>query len=74
MTTKVGNTEKLTATVQYEKETTSGVTVTWLSDNPDVATVAQDGTITAKSVGKARVTAAVVENGVTYSDFCDVIL
>ena len=51
MTTKVGNTEKLTATVQYKKETTSGVTVTWLSDNPDVATVAQDGTITAKSVG-----------------------
>ena len=74
MTTKVGNTEKLTATVQYKKETTSGVTVTWLSDNPDVATVAQDGTITAKSVGKARVTAAVVENGVTYSDFCDVIV
>ena len=74
MTTKVGNTEKLTATVQYEKETTSGVTVTWLSDNPDVATVAQDGTITAKSVGKARITAAVVENGVTYSDFCDVIV
>ena len=74
MTTKVGNTEKLTATVQYKKETTSGVTVTWLSDNPDVATVAQDGTITAKSVGKARVTAFVVENGVTYSDFCDVIV
>ena len=74
MTTKVGNTEKLTATVQYKKKTTSGVTVTWLSDNPDVATVAQDGTITAKSVGKARITAAVVENGVTYSDFCDVIV
>ncbi len=74
MTTKVGNTEKLTATVQYEKKTTSGVTVTWLSDNPDVATVAQDGTITAKSVGKARITAFVVENGVTYSDFCDVIV
>ncbi len=74
MTTKVGNTEKLTATVQYKNKTTSGVTVTWLSDNPDVATVAQDGTITAKSVGKARVTAAVVENGVTYSDFCDVIV
>ena len=73
MTTKVGNTEKLTATVQYKKETTSGVTVTWESDNPEVATVA-DGVITAKSVGKARVTAAVVENGVTYSDFCDVIV
>ena len=73
MTTKVGNTEKLTATVQYKKETTSGVTVTWESDNPEVATVA-DGVITAKSVGKARITAAVVENGVTYSDFCDVIV
>ena len=73
MTTKVGNTEKLTATVQYKEETTSGVTVTWESDNPEVATVV-DGVITAKSVGKARVTAAVVENGVTYSDFCDVIV
>ena len=73
MTTKVGNTEKLTATVQYKQETTSGVTVTWESDNPEVATVV-DGVITAKSVGKARVTAAVVENGVTYSDFCDVIV
>ena len=73
MTTKVGNTEKLTATVQYKEETTSGVTVTWESDNPEVATVV-DGVITAKSVGKARITAAVVENGVTYSDFCDVIV
>ena len=73
MTTKVGNTEKLTATVQYKEETTSGVTVTWESDNPEVATVV-DGVITAKSVGKARITAFVVENGVTYSDFCDVIV
>ena len=74
-TLKVGDTSELTATVKHEgTEIKDGsVTVTWESDNPEVATVV-DGVITAKSVGKARVTAAVVENGVTYSDFCDVIV
>ena len=74
-TLKVGETSELTATVKHEgKEIKDGsVTVAWESDNSDVATVV-DGTITAQSVGKARVTAAVVENGVTYSDFCDVIV
>ncbi len=72
---KVGDltSEPLIATVKHENSEISGLTVTWESDNPEVATVV-DGGITAKSVGKARVTAAVVENGVTYSDFCDVIV
>ena len=74
-TLKVGDTSELTATVKHEgTEITDGsVTVTWASDNTDVATV-EKGKITAQSVGKARITAAVVENGVTYSDFCDVIV
>ena len=74
-TLKVGDTSELTATVKHEgTEIKDGsVTVTWASDNTDVATV-ENGKITAQSVGKARVTAAVVENGVTYSDFCDVIV
>ena len=74
-TLKVGDTSELTATVKHEgTEITDGsVTVTWASDNTDVATV-ENGKITAQSVGKARVTAFVVENGVTYSDFCDVIV
>ena len=74
-TLKVGDTSELTATVKHEgTEIKDGsVTVTWASDNADVATV-ENGKITALAVGKARVTAAVVENGVTYSDFCDVIV
>ena len=74
-TLKVGDTSELTATVKHEgTEIKDGsVTVTWASDNTDVATV-EKGKITALAVGKARVTAAVVENGVTYSDFCDVIV
>ena len=72
-TLKVGDTSELTATVKHVNTTISDVNVTWASDNTDVATV-ENGKITAQSVGKARVTAAVVENGVTYSDFCDVIV
>ena len=74
-TLKVGDTSELTATVKHEgTEIKDGsVTVTWESDNTDVATV-ENGKITAQSVGKARVTAFVAENGVTYSDFCDVIV
>ena len=72
-TLKVGDTSQLTAVVKHEETKINDVDVTWESDNPEVATVL-DGVITAKSVGKARVTAFVVENGVTYSDFCDVIV
>ena len=74
-TLKVGDTSELTATVKHENQTITDINlkVTWESDNPEVATVV-DGVITAQSVGKARITAAVVENGVTYSDFCDVIV
>ena len=73
-TLKVGDTSKLTAVVKHEETKINDVDVTWTSDNEEVATVDANGTITAKSVGKARITAAVVENGVTYSDFCDVIV
>ena len=72
-TLKVGDTSQLTAVVKHEETKINDVDFTWESENPEVATVL-DGVITAKSVGKARVTAAVVENGVTYSDFCDVIV
>ncbi len=76
LTLKAGDTQTLSAAVKHEEtEIKDGsVTVTWASDNTDVATVDKKGKITALAVGKARVTAAVVENGVTYSDFCDVIV
>ena len=73
-TLKVGDTSQLTAVVKHEETKINDVDVTWESDNPEVATVDKNGKITALAVGKARITAAVVENGVTYSDFCDVIV
>ena len=75
LTLKAGDTQTLSAAVKHEETEIKddSVTVTWASDNTDVATV-ENGKITAQSVGKARITAAVVENGVTYSDFCDVIV
>ena len=73
LTLKAGDTQTLSAAVKHEETPIDGLTVTWESDNSEVATV-ENGKITAQSVGKARVTAFVVENGVTYSDFCDVIV
>ena len=55
MSLLVGQTEKLTATVQPAN--TTDKTVTWKSDNEAVATVSSDGTVTAVSVGTANITA-----------------
>ena len=55
MTLFVGQTDRLTATV--EPENTTDATVTWASDNEVVAKVSADGTVTAISVGIANVTA-----------------
>ena len=55
MTLLVGQTDKLTATVTPEN--TTDKTITWKSDNEDVATVSEDGTVTAVSVGMANITA-----------------
>ena len=60
-----GNTHKLTATVLPEN-TTDSKSVSWSSSNEAVATVSEDGTITAKSVGTAVITAT-SENGKTAS-------
>ena len=57
-----GKTEKLTVTLLPEG--TTQTKVTWSSDNGDVATVSQDGTITAVAKGSATIT-AVAENGAT---------
>ena len=51
-----GNTHKLTATVLPEN-TTDSKSISWSSNNEAVATVSEDGTITAKSVGTAVITA-----------------
>lgn len=51
-----GGTLALTATVLPEDATDNSVT--WSSDNEDVATVNADGTVTAVSVGEAAITAS----------------
>ena len=70
----VGMSDQLTATVKHNETPINDVSVTWISDNPDVATVDASGNITAKELGKARITASATENGTTFSDFCDVII
>ena len=50
-----GNTATLTATVVPEKATDK--TVTWRSDNTDVATVDENGLVTAVAEGTANITA-----------------
>ena len=56
ITLTVGNTEQLTAKVNPETET-----VTWGSSDPDVATVSDDGLVTAVKAGTATITAALAD-------------
>lgn len=62
----VGGTVKLTATVIPPT-----LTVTWKSNNTDVATVV-DGTVTGVAVGSAIITAKATVDGVDYTDTCNV--
>lgn len=54
-TGKVGDTVQLTAIVTPDNATDK--TVTWTSDKPAVATVDEDGVVTAMSTGRANITA-----------------
>ena len=57
MTLLIGQSDKLTATV--EPENTTDATVTWKSSDESIATVSADGTVTAVSVGEATITVAI---------------
>lgn len=63
----VGNTAKLTATVT--PTTATNPAVTWSSNNQEVATVGADGTVTAKTAGKATITAT-AQDGSGISGSC----
>ena len=58
---KVGESKKLVATVMPANATNKQVT--WASDNPVVAAVSQDGTVTAKKEGTAQITVKTVNGG-----------
>lgn len=59
---QLNQTEKLTAAVKPDNATNKNVS--WTSDNTSVATVGTDGTVTAMSVGTAKITAT-THNGKT---------
>jgi len=58
---KVDESKKLVATVMPANATNKQVT--WASDKPAVATVSQDGTVTAKEEGTAQITVKTVNGG-----------
>ena len=62
----VGNSSTLTATTKP-----SGQTVTWNSNDTDVATVS-NGTVTAIGAGSATITAQITVDGNNYTDTCAV--
>lgn len=53
----IGGTYTSTATLKAGEQTLSGKTITWSSDNTDVATVDENGTVTGVAAGKANITA-----------------
>ncbi len=61
----VGETTKLTATVLPDNATNKNVT--WVSSKPSVASVSDDGTVTANSAGTATITVKTVEGKKTAS-------
>lgn len=61
---------KLTATVEPSNATNKDVT--WHSDNPSVAKVASDGTVTAVAAGKANITAKASDGSNVTSNACQV--
>lgn len=66
LTLEKGTTGKLTAIVSPSDATNKNVT--WSSDNPSVATVDNDGNVTAKAKGTAKITATIGN----YSASCNV--
>ena len=67
-----GSTTKNTTTVTIDKAAPDGTTVTWTSDTPAVASVA-DGTVTAVGAGTATITASYTDDaGTTYTGSCKI--
>lgn len=62
-TISVGDTFKITATVN--PSTATNKTVTWSSDKTSVATVSSSGTVTGKSAGTAKITAKTADGNKT---------
>jgi len=61
LTIAVGDSETLMAVIQPHNAHDQGVT--WKIDNPDIAKISTDGTVTAKSLGRANVTVTTRNGG-----------
>lgn len=64
--------ETKSLTPKFEPEDATNQNVTWESDNTSVATVDQDGNVTGVSIGKAKITAKVVDGENTFTATCEV--
>ena len=53
----IGDTYTSTPTLKADEETLFGKTITWSSDNENVATVDENGTVTGVAAGNAKITA-----------------
>ena len=68
---KIGQSETLTKNLLTTDNSAATVQdVTWISDNPSIATVDEDGKVTAISVGTATITVLTKDGG--YTDTCTV--
>ena len=63
LTLEIGTSSKLTATVTPANATNKAVT--WSSDAPEVASVDQEGNVTAKKLGTAKITVTTQDGGKT---------
>ncbi|MBQ8802328.1 MAG: Ig-like domain-containing protein [Tyzzerella sp.] len=57
-----------------EKYENLDVDITWISSNPEVATVDEDGTVTGKDGGETKITVIVLYDGKEYSASCIVTI
>ena len=71
---EIGESKKIAAKGWYDelRQKVISVTPTYTSSNPDIAEVAEDGTVTAKKLGKVTISASYTQYGKTISTTTDV--
>ena len=65
MSLEIGRTTSGKLTVKFKPENATNQNVSWTSDNPSVATVDENGVVTAKGDGACRIIATAKDGGAT---------